>query len=392
MNLVRDRRALVALVAALGLAFLASHVFSWTEPKAATAAGPGIRVRLLGEPKLFTIDGSIEPMAEVGRELRPPIEVRTQSNGLLLIDTTGPVVLDQDKLRLSWSGRATLRYDSNGTRRETSQIGALQVAKRGDKLLLILHLDFELYVTGVVAAEVGGRFPLEALKAQAVAARGYALSAQRRRRDRSWDVRASPADQAFVAPSDEPAVVRAVRATTGLYLSWQGLPLRSYYHSTCGGRTRDGRECFGDVPAAPFASQYCNACRTAPRFRWQRTLDHAGLRTLCATGNTVSLQPKTRSARGDWRTFGASDGRKVCASVSLLRQPDQVEDATRQETHVWRRGNDDRALHPQADAPRTAAEPVDRPRGADSQRRDHLRTRLRARRGTVPVRRGGARA
>jgi stage II sporulation protein D len=308
VNLVRDRRALVALVAALGLAFLASHVFSWTEPKAATAAGPGIRVRLLGEPKLFTIDGSIEPMAEVGRELRPPIEVRTQSNGLLLIDTTGPVVLDQDKLRLSWSGRATLRYDSNGTRRETSQIGALQVAKRGDKLLLILHLDFELYVTGVVAAEVGGRFPLEALKAQAVAARGYALSAQRRRRDRSWDVRASPADQAFVAPSDEPAVVRAVRATTGLYLSWQGLPLRSYYHSTCGGRTRDGRECFGDVPAAPFASQYCNACRTAPRFRWQRTLDHAGLRTLCATGNTVSLQPKTRSARGDWRTFGASGG------------------------------------------------------------------------------------
>lgn len=123
--------------------------------------------------------------------------------------------------------------------------GALRLRRHEGGLAAVNELDLEDYLMGVVPGEIGRRLDsrmLEAVKAQAVVARTYALRGLGQYgTSKPWDLRDDVRDQVYEGRAGEdPLCTRAVQETRGrVLLDRQGRPVDSYYHSTSGGSTAD---------------------------------------------------------------------------------------------------------------------------------------------------------
>ncbi len=139
----------------------------------------------------------------------------------------------------------------NGVR-SGSYRGALRLYRDdGRSVLAVNELGLESYLQGVVAAEMPSSWAAEALKAQAVVARSYALRS--RRPDRVFDLYPDVRSQVYrgVAGEDAAAIaaVRATRAQAVLY----GVEIaQTFFHSTSGGRTAGNEEGFGGGLPIPY--------------------------------------------------------------------------------------------------------------------------------------------
>ena len=108
--------------------------------------------------------------------------------------------------------------------------GRLRVLNQGDGLLVVNHLPLELYVASVVGAEMPSSWDLEALKAQAVAARSYALAHMARPASTHWHLGDTTRWQAYRGLSSVSSRTRqAAEQTSGLILSYQGGIVESLY-------------------------------------------------------------------------------------------------------------------------------------------------------------------
>ncbi len=142
----------------------------------------------------------------------------------------------------------------------------------------IERMDFEEYLIGCVSAEMPASFEIEALKAQAVCARTYAL--RKLINKHAYPQGANLSDdittcQAYVSESEfknrHPKgsqqllskIKQAVRETTGMIMLYDGMPIDAVYHSTCGGHTASGLEAWGNEVAylQSVACSYCQESR-----------------------------------------------------------------------------------------------------------------------------------
>ncbi|HKO01504.1 MAG TPA: SpoIID/LytB domain-containing protein, partial [Thermoanaerobaculia bacterium] len=109
-------------------------------------------------------------------------------------------------------------------------------------LNVIDELNIEEYLRGVVPAEMGSKIydEIEGLKAQAIAARTYAVRRLGEFRTEGYDICPSPACQAYKGFSgEEPLSDQAVRESAGLIITYQGQPIDALFTATCGGETSD---------------------------------------------------------------------------------------------------------------------------------------------------------
>ena len=120
--------------------------------------------------------------------------------------------------------------------------GRLLARAVGNETLVINELNLEFYLRGVVPAEMGpSQFPeLDALKAQTVAARTYAVAHVGDHADEGWDLCDTPACQVYRGVRVEHRLSnRAVEETAGLVAVFAGEPIDAMYTSTCGGHTEN---------------------------------------------------------------------------------------------------------------------------------------------------------
>jgi stage II sporulation protein D len=133
--------------------------------------------------------------------------------------------------------------------------GSLRVVVNPRGLVTVVNrVDLEQYLYGVVPAEMGPkRFDeLEALKAQSVAARTYALAHRGQFESEGYDLCATPKCQVYSGISvEDPVSTAAVEATRGLVLAHEGRLADALFVSTCGGRTENVENVFGE-PALPY--------------------------------------------------------------------------------------------------------------------------------------------
>jgi stage II sporulation protein D len=144
----------------------------------------------------------------------------------------------------SYRGVVELRVSPFGTVRAVNWIG------------------LEAYLLGVVPAELGpAQWPqLEALKAQAVAARTYAWRNRGQFEDEGFDLCHTPRCQVYAgAAAEHPLSDRAVAETRGQILAWEGEPISALYTATCGGHTEDGGEIFPEEKAPYLQGVPCRA-------------------------------------------------------------------------------------------------------------------------------------
>jgi stage II sporulation protein D len=271
-----------------------------------------------------------------GRSLNPEaLYVARESRGAILVTTSrgrrvtrvgnGAQFRGPEALRLM--GPA-LNFVDDGLYR-----GAIEIRTEGAGVTAINELDLDTYVRGVVAGEMPSSWPLEALKAQAVAARTYALAT--RKTSGLFDQYPDTRSQVYRGVTGES--VRsdaAVSETAGRILTYGGVPAVTYYFSTSGGHTENVEYSFVGSLAKPWlvgvpdpydsqspyhrwkvptSAARLDAALGAPgRFKRVRVLDRGvsprvvRARVIGTSGSTVLTGPQIRARLGlrdTWFTF-----------------------------------------------------------------------------------------
>jgi stage II sporulation protein D len=122
--------------------------------------------------------------------------------------------------------------------------GKLELVPQGEYLRVVNVVPLESYLQGVVAGEMPFRWPAEALKAQAVAARSYALA--NLLKGRPYDLYSDQRSQVYLGVAGEKAsTTQAVTATEGEVVLYAGRIATTYYFSTSGGKTANSADVFG---------------------------------------------------------------------------------------------------------------------------------------------------
>ena len=175
---------------------------------------------------------------------------------------------------------ATLALDGKGLR------GKLKVARVAKRLQAVMVVGLDAYVQGIVPGEMPKEWPLEALKAQAVAARTYAVA--NLVSGKPWDIVADPYAFAYYgATMEAPATTEAVRQTRGQVLLYGGRVITAFYFSSSGGRTLSAQDVFGlALPYLPGASDPWD--ELSPHHRWPaRTFTPVSLARLIGAPDPV---------------------------------------------------------------------------------------------------------
>ena len=151
----------------------------------------------------------------------------------------------------------TLRLDGKPYR------GILEVrVNDAGQLRAVNWIELESYLRGVVPSELGPEVwpQLEALKAQAVAARTYAIANEGQFEEEGFDLCATPRCQAYGGLAAEHALSdRAIADTSGTIASYGGKPINALYTATCGGHTEDAQEIFPEQAAPYLVGVPCRA-------------------------------------------------------------------------------------------------------------------------------------
>ncbi len=184
--------------------------------------------------------------------------------------------------------------------------GEIEILKRAGRLTVINRLGFGEYLAGALAAEASPSWPLEALKAQAVVARTYALRRVRAAaKEAPFQIRGSVRNQVFrgssVRAEGNAPLFEAVRQTRGVVARYEGEPIEAVYHSCCGGSTESSKNIWGE--ALPYLRGVsCEFCVAAPHYFWKAVIEPGRLlQALALTGvrgrELKRLGPVTRNDR-----------------------------------------------------------------------------------------------
>ncbi|HET8743291.1 MAG TPA: SpoIID/LytB domain-containing protein [Gaiella sp.] len=198
--------------------------------------------------------------------------------------------------------------------------GALRVVKAAEKLQLVNVVALESYLLGVVPGEMPKDWPLDALKAQAVAARTYAIA--NLVTGRAFDLYSDARSQLYYgADAEAPGPTRAVTETRGQVLSFGGAPAQTFYFSSSGGRTLSALDAFGeDLPYLVSVADPWD--EVSPNHRWAtQVMSGAALARklgLKAAVTDVAYESGTQGTPASLR-LGTSAGASVDERLSDLR-------------------------------------------------------------------------
>lgn len=136
--------------------------------------------------------------------------------------------------------------------------GHFKVINDGLGLTVINDIPLEKYLQGVVPSEMPSSWEHEAHKAQAIAARSYAIANKGKRAKYGYDLKDTPEDQAYGGASAEESNTNdAVTETAGIVLVCQGKIISAYYSASAGGRTNTGGQVWSkDLPFLKSVPSY----------------------------------------------------------------------------------------------------------------------------------------
>ncbi|MCA6071551.1 MAG: SpoIID/LytB domain-containing protein [Endomicrobium sp.] len=205
------------------------------------------------------------------------------------------IVSDSSKKQLKFTkGIATVACSSKGVRIDTYDLvlpatikpsngvifanskpyaGYLKLIKSDQKISIINVLTVEDYVKGVLPKEIISTWAIEALKAQAVISRTYALNNLCRHKRQGFNMCATTHCQVYGGLQDEVhATNQAVQETQGEVLTYDGKFAQTLFHANCGGRT-DNPKYLWKWEAPYLKGVKCGYCCKAPHIKWEQEID-----------------------------------------------------------------------------------------------------------------------
>jgi len=222
-------------------------------------------------------------------------QVLVDGTGLLVMDgrqeqlrVTPPLTVKGDRKRLSVNGRAVASLiisapavaivNGKGYR------GSIEIAPSERGLIVVNELPLEEYLVGLINCEISSVWPLEAIKAQAVVARSFALYQKEARRGAPYHLEATILDQVYDGCAVEDArAALGVRETAGEVLTFNGSVALAFFHSNCGGHT-EAVEQVWSAKLSYLGGVPCRYCLDAPTASWDVTLPLSKIEVLLKGG------------------------------------------------------------------------------------------------------------
>jgi stage II sporulation protein D len=195
-----------------------------------------VRTRTARFTMMLTVDADASTRALSRADLRYRTLVELDGGRLFVLPTNTRVRIEPAGALIGFDNR---RYRGNITVFGNSR----------NTFTVVNELPVEDYLQGVVPNELNPTTfgELEALKAQAVAARTYLLRNLGQYKDEGYDICASDMCQVyFGAGTEDPLANRAIAETRGVIATYGGQPINALYSSTCGGRTENSENIFQD--------------------------------------------------------------------------------------------------------------------------------------------------
>ena len=242
-------------------------------------------------------------------------EVTVAGDGLLITSDTGgavalalPVTVKPVKGGLMAEGkffRSLVFSASSAVLVNNKPYRGLAELSNSDKGVLVINqLPLEDYLVGLINCEISSAWPIEAVKAQAVIARTYALNRKAIRLKAPYHMESSVIDQVYDGCLIEDSRARrAVSETQGEVLAYGGAVIQAFYHSACGGKTEAAENVWGS--SVPYLKgvdcQYCLTSSSASA--WEQKLPLIQIEEkLRAVGNNLSgltdIKPGAQNSRG----------------------------------------------------------------------------------------------
>lgn len=157
------------------------------------------------------------------------------------------------------------------------------------KLDIIEYLPLEEYLYGVLPFEMSPSWPLEALKAQAIASRTYAL--KHINLARNYDVSNGVEKQVYNGSSAiNKRVTEAVDSTRGMVLRYRGKLVTAFFHACCGGHTASAKAAWGDDVSKPLYGITDPYCKPSSHYRWSLFISSSELLKMVQAMGSTTLQ------------------------------------------------------------------------------------------------------
>ena len=210
------------------------------------------------------------------------------------------------------AGRVRLRGGAQNGVMSGRYRGDLMIRPDGDVLAAVDRLDMESYLYGVVPGEMPSAWPLEALKAQSVAARSYAIRSLQPAAP--WDVYSDVRSQVYRGITGETSPTTLAVSRTARIAAWYGDTVAAtYFFSSSGGRTAAVDEEWGGPPVAYLRSVDDPYDYLSPYHRWTVTLSDADVQQRLGPlvqGEFQGIAVTTRNGSGRVATvqISGSDG------------------------------------------------------------------------------------
>ncbi len=162
--------------------------------------------------------------------------------------------------------------------------GVVEVTPADKGLLVVNELPLEDYLIGLINCEISSQWPMEAIKAQAVIARSYAVYQKESRKGAPYQLESTVMDQVYDGCEVEDSrAARGVKETSGEVLTYDNKVIQAFYHSNCGGHTEASENVWG-VPLPYLRGVDCVYCLKAPSVKWELTLPLKRVETLLREG------------------------------------------------------------------------------------------------------------
>jgi stage II sporulation protein D len=229
-------------------------------------------------------DGSGKPIAQLGA--MQGARAVSQGNGITLGRKTGSQFwIEPSNNGLVWIDDAWYR-------------GSVRLVSTGQGIIAVNYVDLDEYLYSVVGSEMPTSWPLEALKAQAVAARSYALYKRSKLANTVYDLGDTTNWQVYKGVSSETTSTQtAVQQTASQVLTYQGNIIEAVFHSSSGGHTENVEDVW--VQALPYLRGVTDYDQQAPVFAWSETVSASEMRGIVpGIGNIVSMVPVATTPNG----------------------------------------------------------------------------------------------
>lgn len=193
--------------------------------------------------------------------------------------------------------------------------GTTRLIRQDNSITAINQVDLEEYLYSVVGAEAVASWPIEALKAQAVAARSYALYKRSTQDNSLYDVDTTVGTQVYKGLDSEYTTTHeAVDGTLGQIMTYNNQVILAAFHSSSGGHTENVEDVW--TSPLPYLRAVVDYDQQAPVFEWQQVFPVSRIQNLVAgVGKIKGLQPVLMTPHGRIVTMKVT-GDRGTATVS----------------------------------------------------------------------------